>query len=265
MKKKTMIFDLDGTLYRGTAPIEAGIRAIEFCQAHDIPYLFLTNNSMRTPQENAEHMLKMGYPNIRAEDFVNSAMAAVAWASKYCAKTGTPRTAWMIGQAGMKEALELEGFAITEDHPAFVFIGLDKSADYAKYSRALGFLLNGAKLIGTNMDRILAKPGGFEVGNGSVVTLFEYATGQKSPDIAKPSAPILETALNKLHISKEEAVIIGDNLETDIALGYNNQVQTLFVQSGVHKESDIERLGIIPDETVASLDEADFLRLSAMA
>lgn len=255
---KTMLFDLDGTMYRGPEPIEAGIRAVDFCQAHDIPYLFVTNNSMRTPEENAKHMLDMGYHNIKPEHFVNSAMAAVSYASKQPDK----RKAWYIGANGMKEALEEGGFAITDDQPDFVFVGLDKQGNYAKYSKALDLLLNGAELIGTNHDRILAKPGGFEVGNGSVVALFEYATGKPSPKIGKPALPILEAALEKAGIEKENAVIIGDNLETDIALGYNNQVQTLFVLSGVHQPEDIERLKIYPDETVVSLDDVDFLRLS---
>ena len=197
--RKTLIFDLDGTLYRGPQPIEAGIRAIRTCQKNGIPYLFLTNNSMRTPEENARHMNDMGYTNIKAEDFVNSAMAA----ARYAKDLNMGNKAWMIGQAGMRQALLDEGFEITDENPDFVFIGLDKTATYADYSKALGLLLNGAKLIGTNMDRILAKPGGFEVGNGSVVTLFEYASNQKSPDIAKPHAPILNTALEKAGITKD--------------------------------------------------------------
>lgn len=259
-KRKTMIFDLDGTLYRGPAPIEAGIRAIQFCQEHEIPYLFLTNNSMRTPQENADHMETMGYSNLKPEDFVNSAMAAAAYASGL----NQGKKAWYIGQEGMRQALLDAGFELTEEHPDFVFIGLDKQADYALYSRALAMLLGGAKLIGTNMDRILAKPQGFEVGNGSVVTLFEYASNQKSPEIGKPGRPILDTALAHAGLKSDEVVLIGDNLETDIALGYNNQVQTVFVQSGVHHEADIDRLQIFPDLVVSNLDEVDFLRLSEM-
>lgn len=258
-KMKTMLFDLDGTMYRGPQPIEAGIRAVNFCAEHNIPYLFLTNNSMRTPEENAKHMIDMGYSNVRPEDFVNSAMAAADYAARL---DPNKRKAWMIGQNGMRQALLDEGFEITEDHPDYVFVGLDKTADYATYSKALAMLLDGAMLIGTNHDRILAKPGGFEVGNGSVVTLFEYAIGKPSPKIGKPDLPILQTALKKAGISKEDAIIIGDNLETDVALGYNNQVQTVFVQSGVHQEKDIERLQIFPDLTVSSLDDVDFLALA---
>lgn len=257
--RKTLVFDLDGTLYRGKEPIREGIEFVEKCQEQGIPFLFLTNNSMRTPQENVLHMEKMGYKNLRPEQFYNSAMAA----AQYAAEQFDERKAWFIGQNGMKEALEQNGFEITDQKPDFVFVGLDKTAGYTDYSKALAFLLDGARLIGTNKDRILNKPGGFEVGNGSVVALFEYATDRKSPDIAKPSPVMAELFCRHFHLNPEEIVLIGDNLETDIALGANSGIQTLFVESGVHHEPDIERLGIRPDLHAQSLADADPVQLSA--
>lgn len=248
---KTYILDLDGTMYRGPEPIEAGLRFIDALHEKGIPYLFMTNNSMRTPAQNAKHMLDMGYRHIEPEQFYNSAMASAAYVKKYMKGT----KAAYIGQKGMEEALLDEGFEITEDHPDFLFVGLDKSQTYAGYSRALTHVLNGARLIGTNKDRVLAKPGGFEVGNGSVVALFEYASNQTSPEIAKPHAPILDLCLEKHGLSRKDVILVGDNLETDIALGYNNHVKTIFVQSGVHHRDDIDRLCVFPDLVIESLDE----------
>ena len=150
-------------------------------------------------------------------------------------------------------ALENEGFILDDKHPDFVFIGLDKDATYQSYSKALSLALNGAKIIGTNNDRILAKPGGFEVGNGSVVDMFEYATCQKSPRIGKPNRPILDLCLNHFHLTKDEIVLLGDNLETDIKLGYEQNIETVLVQTGVHKKEDIERLQIYPTHVVDTL------------
>ena len=116
-------------------------------------------------------------------------------------------------------------------------------------------LLQGAKLIGTNKDRILAKPGGFEVGNGSIVAMFEYATHTQSPDIAKPSKTMLDLFLSYFHLHKDDVILIGDNLETDIRLGYENNVQTIFVETGVHTRNDIARLDIHPTWTVSNLME----------
>lgn len=255
---KTFILDLDGTMYRGTEIIESAKQFIDHCLEYHIPFLFLTNNSMRTQQINAKHMLDMGYKGIQANMFYNSAMASVEYVKRHSKK----RKAYYIGEEGMKQALLEGGFELVDTHPDFVFIGLKKNIDYASYSKALSHLLDGAILIGTNMDRILVKPGGFELGNGSIVSMFEYASKQKSPQIAKPNYPILEYCLEHFHLNKEDVVLVGDNLETDIQLGYKNGIQTIFVQTGVHTKEDIEKLQIYPDYVVNSLMDIITLDLS---
>ena len=204
---------------------------------------------MRTPQENVKHMEEMGYTNIKPEMFYNSAMAA----SQYVKKHYEGNKAYYIGKQGMKDALNQEGFIIDDENPDFVFIGLDKDATYASYSKALSLILNGAKIIGTTNDRILAKPGGFEVGNGSVVDMFEYAANQKSPRIGKPNRAILDLCLEYFGLKEDEIVLIGDNLETDIKLGYEQNIETVLVQTGVHNKEDIERLKIYPTHVVNTL------------
>ena len=250
---KTLILDLDGTMYRGTEIIESAKSFVDYCLSHNIPFLFMSNNSMRTPTENADHMLNMGYEGIIPEMFYNSAMAS----AEYVRQNYEGNKAWYIGQNGLVEALKENGFEITDDHPDFLFVGLDKDADYMSYSKALTCLLDGAKLIGTNKDRILAKPGGFELGNGSIVALFEYAVNQKSPDIAKPSPIILELCLKHYGLKKEDVVLIGDNLETDILLGVRAGVETIFVETGIHTRKDIERMGVYPNRIVKELTELE--------
>lgn len=254
---KTIVLDLDGTMYRGSECIDSAKRFIDRCYKAGIPYVFLTNNSMRTQEENAQHMIDMGYEHIEPSQFFNSAMAS----TQYVAKNSAQRKAYYIGKNGMKEALEKEGFELVEQDPDFVFVGLNKECTYASYSKALSFLLQGAKLIGTNNDRILAKPGGFEVGNGSIVAMFEYASKQESPKIAKPYRPMLDLCLEHFGLKKEDIILVGDNLETDIALGYNNNVETLLVETGVHQREDIEALKIYPTQVVKNLDDFEVEKL----
>ncbi len=248
---KTLLFDLDGTMYRGTQIIPSAKRFLDFCIDNNIPYYFLTNNSMRTQVQNTEHMLKMGYRGINPNLFYNSAMASV----QYVKDIDGVSSAFYIGKEGMRQALEDEGFKITDDHPDYVFVGLNKDCTYKDYSKALTCLLQGAKLIGTNKDRILAKPDGFEIGNGSVVAMFEYAVGYESPNIAKPYTPILDYCLQHFSLKKEDVILIGDNLETDIMLGVNAGVETIFVETGVHTRQDIDRLQIYPTHIVHELTE----------
>lgn len=249
IKMKTLLLDLDGTMYRGTQIMEGGKELISALQKQGHQYLFLTNNSKRTQLQNVAHMEQMGYTGLKPTDFFTSAMAAAIYARKHY----TQRNAYYIGEAGLKEALLQEGFTLVEDDPDIVFIGLDQNADYHKYSKAVNALANGAILIGTNHDRLLAQPNGFALGNGSVVAMMEYASGQKSPCIGKPYAPILEEALAYLGCDKEAVMLVGDNLETDIKLGVDQGVETAFVLGGVHTQKDIERLQIHPDHILKSL------------
>lgn len=248
---KTYLIDLDGTMYRGTELIEGAKEFIDELLYRNEDFYFLTNNAKRTKRQNVEHMEKLGFQGIKEEHFFTSAMAAAIYAKL----NYRGRNAYYIGQDGLKEALEEQGFTISEEKVDLVFVGLDTTATYEKYSKALSYLLNGAILIGTNDDRMLAQPGGFSVGNGSIVAMFEYASKQKSPKIGKPHDTILLEALDFLHKTKEDVILVGDNLETDILLGVKNQVKTIFVTSGVHTRDDIELLQIHPDVVIDDLRE----------
>lgn len=250
--KKTYLIDLDGTMYRGTEIIDGAKDFISYLIAHEHPFCFLTNNAMRTKRQNVEHMEKMGFQGIEEKHFFTSSMAAARYMAK---QDKTKRRAWMIGQDGLREALLEQGFTITKEQADYMFVGLNRNCDYNTYSEALDVILHGAQLVGTNTDRLLAKPGGFQMGNGAIVAMFEYACGQESPKIGKPYAPILEECLTYFNLTKNEAVILGDNLETDILLGAANGVETIMVTSGVHHEDDIERLQIYPDRIIHNVRE----------
>lgn len=246
---KTYLIDLDGTMYRGDNNIDGAKEFIDNCLEKKIPFYFLTNNATRTLKQNVEHMEKLGFCGIQEKHFFTSSMAA----AKSMAKLGYTK-AQFIGMDGLKEALLQNGFEICEDAQC-LFVGLDKAGSYEKYSHALQYLLNGAILVGTNDDRLLANGNTFHVGNGSIVRMFEYASGQTSLKIGKPSKTILYEALNYYQVEKEDCILVGDNLETDIALGVNEGVDTIFVTTGVHQIEDIERLNIHPTKIVSRLDE----------
>ena len=85
--------------------------------------------------------------------------------------------------------------------------------------------------------------------------MFEYATKQTSPDIAKPAYPILKYFLQHFDLHKEEILLVGDNLGTDILLGVENGVDTVFVETGVHTRKDLDVYGIQPTYVVKDLME----------
>ena len=99
---KTVVLDLDGTMYRGSQIIQSAKEFIDYCLENKIPFIFLTNNAMRTRAQNVKHMLDMGYSGISSEQFFNSAMAACAYAKKsvFYQKSSVFRQRWIKGSDG---------------------------------------------------------------------------------------------------------------------------------------------------------------------
>ncbi len=233
MTKKCYLLDLDGTMYRGTVIIEGAKVFIDYCLKEQLPFLFLTNNSGRTPRQAADHMLKIGYQGIEPKHFYTSAMAA---SDTMMRRFPDKKRAYMVGDEGLREALLNNGYELVDDQADLVFIGLDKEGTWQKYSLALRQVLAGAILVGTNNDRILLSEAGANCGNGSTVAL-------------------MEGALAYLGLGKDEVVIVGDNMETDILCGVQAGIETILVTTGVHDRQAAAAYSFAPDHIIEDLRE----------
>ena len=248
---KTYIIDLDGTMYSGGTNIDGARQFIDYLHSKNLPYIFLTNNATRTKKQVKEHMLNLGFKDIKEEDFFTSAMAT----AQYIAKNYTEKKCFMLGESGLEEALKERNLELVQENANFVVVGLDRNSTYKKYSEALHHILKGAKFIATNPDRLLANNGTFDIGNGAVIDMLEYASGVEAVKIGKPYQTILNILLEEKKLKKEDLILIGDNLETDIKLGYDAKIETIMVCSGVHTEKDIDRLKVYPTRVVKNLRE----------
>ena len=248
---KTYIIDLDGTIYSGGTNIDGARQFIDYLHSKNLPYIFLTNNATRTKKQAKEHMLNLGFKDIKEEDFFTSAMAT----AQYIAKNYTEKKCFMLGESGLEEALKERNLELVQENANFVVVGLDRNATYKKYSEALHHILKGAKFIATNPDRLLANNGTFDIGNGAVIDMLEYASGVEAVKIGKPYQTILNILLEEKKLKKEDIILLGDNLETDIRLGYDAKIETIMVCSGVHTEKDIDRLKVYPTRVVKNLRE----------
>ena len=161
----------------------------------------------------------------------------------------------MVGDEGLREALQNNGYELVNDQADLVFIGLDKEGTWEKYSLALRQVLAGAILVGTNNDRILLSEAGANCGNGSTVALMEYASSREAVKIGKPHAAIIEGALAYLGLGKDEVVIVGDNMETDILCGVQAGIETILVTTGVHDRQAAAAYSFAPDHIIEDLRE----------
>jgi 4-nitrophenyl phosphatase len=246
---KGYLIDLDGTMYRGSEEIAEAAGFIDELRKRDIPYLFVTNNSSRTPQQVADKLRQF---NIHTEDeqvFTTSMATA-----NFIAERKADANVYVIGEEGIQTALVEKGLELVEENADFVVMGIDRAIDYEKLTKACLAVRNGATFISTNADIALPTERGLQPGNGAITAVVTVSTQVQPIFIGKPEAVIVEQALKVLGIPKEEVIMVGDNYDTDILAGINAGMDTLLVHTGVTTKEILKKYEKQPTYVVNSLD-----------
>jgi HAD superfamily hydrolase (TIGR01457 family) len=259
---KLALLDLDGTLYRGDAVIPGAPEFVNRLRERQIQPVFFTNNATRTPEEVCA---KLGRFGIAAEprEVCTSSQAAAHWLRR---RIGTGRRVGYIGRAGLAEALRAEGLeAVHVDEDGFepttlegAALGLDPSVCYEGLARFCALVDKLHWFVLTNPDVRLPVEGAFKPGNGALGSFVQTATGVRPYVAGKPNPDFVTFALERFGVGPEEALIVGDNLLTDIACGKSCGVYTVHVQTGVQYESQVRQsqlADVEPDEVHESVDD----------
>jgi 4-nitrophenyl phosphatase len=252
------IFDADGTLYRGEAVLPGAAEFIADLRRLGIPWLVATNNSTMPPAGVAARLTRMGIP-ATADDVINSSQVAAA----YVAREMPGASVFMVGEAGVREALVAAGVALTEDWQAAdaVVVGLDREATYARLRDAALAIRRGARFIASNADRTLPTEHGLIPGAGAVVAFLEIATDVQARVIGKPAPDIFLHALARIGTPAELTAAVGDRPETDIAAGQAAGLRTIGVLTGASPADAFAAMPVPPDwvfEDLVALRRAYF-------
>lgn len=248
------LIDLDGTIYRGSEPIPAGRRFVEQLQARQIPFLFLTNNTTKTPETVANRLANEFSIHVGPETVYTATLATI----DYLNDANKGKKVYVIGEPGLIEPILAAGYVWEEETPDYVVVGLDTDVTYEKFVVATLAIQKGATFIGTNPDKNIPTERGLLPGAGSVIAMIEASTQQKAIYIGKPEAIIMEKAVETLGMEKANVLMVGDNYTTDILAGINNGIDTLLVLSGFTQKADVPTLPLPPTYLVDSLDEWRF-------
>lgn len=247
---KGYLIDLDGTMYRGTEQILEAADFIRELRKREIPYLFVTNNSSRTPSQVAQKLRDFGITTEDEQVFTTSMATA-----NYIAGQKEEASVYVVGEEGIKEALKEKGMTLAEDeHADFLVMGIDRGVNYEKLSKACLAVRNGAVFISTNGDIAIPSERGLLPGNGALTSVVSVSTQVQPIFIGKPESVIVEQALKVLGVPKEETIMVGDNYDTDILAGINAGIDTLLVHTGVTTKELLKQYKDQPTHVVDTLD-----------
>jgi len=248
---KAILLDLDGTVYKGKTAIPGTNETMVKLRERGYRLFFVTNAATRSRTGIVEKLESMGIEAKEDEIYCTTYAAG-----KYIAKNHQGKTVFCIGEKGMKEEFEKHGLKIAEDENAeIVVVGLDRTIDYKKLSMGYRAIEKGAEFIGTNGDVVYPVEDGFLPGAGALVAAVESCTGKKPFIIGKPGTYFAELINGEEKFEKDEMIIIGDRLDTDIQFAKNAGIKSVLVLTGVSNKEDIEKTGIKPDYILESMNE----------
>jgi 4-nitrophenyl phosphatase len=246
-----LLVDLDGVLYRGAIPLPRAQDFIVWLQDRRITFRLVTNNATLTPEQYRDKLAMMGIV-INAREVFTSALAT----SLYLKEEGQAgRSAYVIGEDGIRQAVEDAGLEITADKPDWVVVGLDRQLTYEKLAVASLAIGSGARFLGTNPDTSFPNERGLVPGAGAIQAAITATTGVTPKVIGKPQPLMLKLAMADLGGSNEDTAMLGDRLDTDIAGAIAAGMPSILVLTGVSTREDLVAGSIQPTLVAANLEE----------
>jgi len=249
---KSYLIDMDGVIVRGSELIPGADRFLARLQARGIKFLILTNNPMYTPIDLLHRLQRIGV-NLTTDHLYTSAMAT----AHFLSQQKPQGTAFVIGESGLTQALHEVGYVLTDHAPDYVVVGETTSLSYERLTQAVRLVTEGARLIATNPDPSGPGEGGLVPACGAIAAFIESATGVTPYFVGKPNALMMRNALRFLNEHSENAIMVGDRMDTDVRVGTEAGLETVLVLTGYTQREMVERYPYQPTRIVDSVADLE--------
>jgi glycerol-1-phosphatase len=245
------LVDLDGVVWEGREFLPGAVETLRKLLAAGKEIVFVTNNSVRSPQAYAVRLRDAGLAV--ADDRVIT--GGVATARLAAQRVGTGATAFVIGTPCFKDTVAATGLRLVDGEAAqaadAVVVSAHREFDYAELLTATRALQGGAALFATSRDPTLPMPGGAWPGTGATLAAVETASGKRAETGGKPEPHLFDEA--RALIGDAEVAMVGDRLASDIEGGRRAGLETVLVLSGATTAEEARGAEPAPDHVIDDL------------
>ena len=244
----TYLMDMDGVLVHEDHLIPGADTFLAELQANEIPFIVLTNNSIRTPRDLRARLAFTGL-DIPEKSIWTSALATATF-------LGNQRpggSAYVVGESGLTTALHDIGYTLTDSSPDYVVLGETRTYSFEAITTAIRLVEKGSRFIATNPDATGPSREGSLPATGSVAALITKATGKEPYYVGKPNALMMRSALRAIGGHSENTLMIGDRMDTDVLSGLEAGLQTILVLTGISTVQSVEQYPYRPTKVLDSV------------
>lgn len=251
------ILDVDGTIVRGEQLIPGAIDGLRALEAAGMDKVLFSNNPTRGATHYGRKLERHGV-DISANAVLTSAVVS----AEFLQSNHPDDPVFLVGDERLEAILEDYGLSITQnpDESGVVLGSFDRAFSYGTIWESLRALEGSTPFYGTDPDATIPTDEGEIPGSGSILAAMEAVAGRE-PDaiLGKPSETAVEAAMGRIEAPPEQTLVVGDRLDTDIALGKRAGMATAVVLTGVTQRADIESTSVEPDYVLESIGELEEL------
>jgi len=242
-----VLCDLDGVVWLEEEPYPGAAEAIRYIKEEmKLPCRFVTNTTTRSLETLHRKALRLGMP-IERDELVTPPRLGAA----YLRRLGRPSVFLVTREDTKKDFAE---FPLSDKSPDWVVIGnYDDGWDYDLIDRVFTMLLHGAKLLALHRQRFWQTARGLQVDIGCFVAGLEYSAGVEAVVIGKPEPLFFKTALEEMGIAPERAIMVGDDIESDIGGSQSAGARGILLRTGKYREDLIARSRVKPYRVIDSI------------
>ena len=253
--RRAVLLDLDGVLYVEGQPLPGAAAAVDEMRAAGLALRFVTNTTAHSRRRTLEKLSRLGFA-VEEHELITPAVLAV----QHC-RHRAHQTVALLMRDEVKE--EFEGLEESEEPDAVIVGDLGVRFGYDVLNRAFRQLLGGAELIALQKNRFWLREDGLCLDVGPFVAALEYAAGSEAHVVGKPAEGFFRHVLDGLGAAPDEAVMVGDDVESDIGGALRAGLAGVLVRTGKYREEAVVASGIEPSDTVDSIVDVPRLLLSS--
>lgn len=259
-KIKRVVFDMDGTIYKGGTLFPFTKDVFETLEKIGIGYTFLTNNSSKSAKDYLTKILKLGL-KATPDNISTSATATFFYLKQHYPNV---KKVYVLGTASLREEFADHGYTLinednTTDEPELVVVAFDTTLTYDRLCKATYWIGEGKPYIATHPDTVC--PTDLDtilVDCGAVQALIENVTKRKPEAVpGKPDAAMIGSILDKYGLQPDECMMVGDRIYTDMEMARRAKVVGVMVLTGEATLETLKESGLTPELV---LDDISVLR-----